>query len=106
MAIPFKCHLLRVPGIGVRGAKAIVGARRATALGEAELRKLGVKVEIDHIGRSVKAQLKYADKVGARYVLVLGGDELEKGEAKLKRMSDGLESTTAINADQISKFII
>lgn len=35
-------ELLRVPGIGVRGAKAIVGARRATALGEAELRKLGV----------------------------------------------------------------
>ena len=35
-------ELLRVLGIGVRGAKAIVGARRATALGEAELRKLGV----------------------------------------------------------------
>ncbi len=35
-------ELLRVPGIGVCGAKAIVGARRATALGEAELRKLGV----------------------------------------------------------------
>lgn len=35
-------ELLRVPGIGVRGAKAIVGARRATALGEAELRKLGL----------------------------------------------------------------
>lgn len=35
-------ELLRVPGIGVRGAKAIVGARRATALGEAGLRKLGV----------------------------------------------------------------
>lgn len=35
-------ELLRVPGIGVRGAKAIVGARRVTALGEAELRKLGV----------------------------------------------------------------
>lgn len=35
-------ELLRVPGIGVRGAKAIVSARRATALGEAELRKLGV----------------------------------------------------------------
>ena len=35
-------ELLRVPGIGVRGAKAIVGARRATALGEAELLKLGV----------------------------------------------------------------
>lgn len=35
-------ELLRVPGIGVRGAKAIVGARRATTLGEAELSKLGV----------------------------------------------------------------
>ena len=35
-------ELLRVPGIGVRGAKAIVGARRATSLGEPELRKLGV----------------------------------------------------------------
>ena len=35
-------ELLRAPGIGVRGAKAIVGARRATTLGEAELRKLGV----------------------------------------------------------------
>ncbi len=35
-------ELLRVPGIGVRGTKAIVGARRAMALGEAELRKLGV----------------------------------------------------------------
>lgn len=35
-------ELLRVPGIGVRGAKAIVSVRRATALGEAELRKLGV----------------------------------------------------------------
>jgi histidyl-tRNA synthetase len=72
----------------------------------AELRKQGAKVEIDHMGRSVKAQIKYADKVGARYVLVLGGDELEKGEAKLKRMSDGTETTTAINAEQILKFII
>ncbi|WP_418860628.1 putative DNA modification/repair radical SAM protein [Slackia isoflavoniconvertens] len=35
-------ELLRVPGIGVCGAKAIVGAKRVTALGEAELRKLGV----------------------------------------------------------------
>jgi len=70
------------------------------------LRKAGAKVEIDHIGRSVKAQLKYADKVGARYVLVLGGDELEKSEAKLKRMSDGNETTTALDADSILKLMI
>lgn len=66
-----------------------------------KLRALGAKVEIDHIGRSVKAQLKYADKVGARYVLVLGEDELRKNEGKLKRMSDGEETVTALNADQI-----
>ncbi len=70
------------------------------------LRKAGAKVEIDHIGRSVKAQMKYADKIGARYVMVLGGDELAKGEAKLKRMSDGEEITTAINAEKIIKSII
>ena len=70
------------------------------------LRKAGAKVEIDHIGRSVKAQMKYADKVGARYVLVLGGDELEKGEAKLKRMRDGNETTTALDADSILKLMI
>ena len=70
------------------------------------LRKGGAKVEIDHIGRSVKAQMKFADKVGARYVLVLGGDELAKGEAKLKRMSDGNETTTALDADSILKLMI
>jgi len=71
-----------------------------------DLRKKGAKVEIDHVGRSVKSQLKYADKVGARFVLVLGGDELAKNEAKLKRMSDGEETVTALDADSILKFII
>ena len=70
------------------------------------LRKAGSKVEVDHIGRSVKSQLKYADKIGARYVLVLGGDELAKGEAKLKRMSDGNETITALDADHIQKLMI
>jgi histidyl-tRNA synthetase len=69
------------------------------------LRKLGVKVEIDHIGRSVKAQIKYADKVGARYVLVLGEDELTKNEGKLKRMSDGEETMTALDADNMLKIL-
>ncbi|PKM40597.1 MAG: histidine--tRNA ligase [Firmicutes bacterium HGW-Firmicutes-9] len=69
-------------------------------------RKAGSKVEVDHIGRSVKSQLKYADKIGARYVLVLGGDELAKGEAKLKRMSDGNETITALDADHIQKLMI
>ncbi len=69
------------------------------------LRLRGIPVEIDHIGRSVKAQLKYADKVGARFVLVLGDDELSKGEARLKRMSDGQETITALNAESIHKLM-
>jgi histidyl-tRNA synthetase len=53
------------------------------------LRQKGMKCESDHLGRSVKAEMKYANKIGARYTLVIGDDELNAGKAKLKRMSDG-----------------
>lgn len=53
------------------------------------LRQKGMKCESDHLGRSVKAEMKYANKIGARYTLVIGDDELSTGKAKLKRMSDG-----------------
>jgi histidyl-tRNA synthetase len=53
------------------------------------LRQKGMKCESDHMDRSVKAEMKYANKIGARYTLVIGEDELSTGKAKLKRMSDG-----------------
>ena len=53
------------------------------------LRQKGMKCESDHLGRSVKAEMKYANKIGARYTLVIGEDELNTGKAKLKRMVDG-----------------
>ncbi len=53
------------------------------------LRQKGKKCESDHLGRSVKAGMKYANKIGARYTLVIGEDELNTGKAKLKRMEDG-----------------
>jgi len=53
------------------------------------LRQNGMKCESDHLGRSVKAEIKYANKIGARYTLVIGEDELNTGKAKLKRMVDG-----------------
>lgn len=53
------------------------------------LRVRGVCVEIDHMERSVKAQFKYADKLGAEYVAVIGGNELEKQSCMIKKMSDG-----------------
>ena len=57
------------------------------------LRKAGLKVECDHVGRSVKAQFKFADKLGARYVAVLGENELAEGVIKLKEMATGVETT-------------
>ena len=54
-----------------------------------ELRALGTKVEINHMGRSVKAEMKFANKLGARFTTILGDDELSNNVIKLKRMSDG-----------------
>lgn len=56
-----------------------------------ELRKKGVKCECDHMKRGVKSQFKYADKIGSKYVLTIGENELISGEATLKKMDDGSE---------------
>lgn len=58
-----------------------------------ELRKNGIQAEFDHVGRSVKSQFKYADKIGAKYVAVLGDDELSKKEISVKNMADGTSET-------------
>ncbi len=55
------------------------------------LRKAGVKADIDHAARSLKAQFKYADKTGARHVAILAGDELQKGVVKLRDMQTSEE---------------
>ncbi len=54
-----------------------------------ELRGAGISVEIDHMERSIKAQFKYADKIGAKYVGVIGGNELAEGVVQIKCMADG-----------------
>ena len=79
--------------IGSMGEKASFQALKMAF----ELRKRGVKCDCDHMGRSVKAQMKYANKIGAKYSLILGEDELEKKVARLKNMEDG--STTDINIE-------
>ena len=71
--------------IGSRGEEAYkAGFKLANSL-----RAQGIKVEINHMGRSVKAEMKYANKIGAKFTSVLGDDELENNIVKLKRMSDG-----------------
>ena len=60
------------------------------------LRDAGVKAEFDHVGRSFKAQFKYADKLGARFVAILGDDEVKTGVIKLKNMETGEEAATPL----------
>ncbi|MBI1936642.1 MAG: histidine--tRNA ligase [Ignavibacteriales bacterium] len=54
-----------------------------------ELRRKGSLVEMDYLSRSVKAQMREANKFNAKYVLMIGGDEFAKGVLLLKNMSSG-----------------
>ena len=63
-----------------------------------KLRSLGVRADLDHAARSLKAQFKYADKVGAPLVAVLAGDELERGACKLRDMASSTETEIPLNA--------
>ncbi len=54
-----------------------------------DLRNEGLAAQFDTVGRSLKAQMKYADKIGALYTMVIGANELESGKAVLKNMTDG-----------------
>jgi len=67
-----------------------------------ELRLLGVGAQRDTLFRSVKGQMKYANKLGARYTIVLGDDELEKGRAVLRNMDGGEEKEIAVSASEIA----
>jgi histidyl-tRNA synthetase len=54
-----------------------------------ELRNNGIAAEKDLMSRSLKAQMKYADKIGAQYTIVLGEDEIKNNKAVLKNMKTG-----------------
>lgn len=69
---------------------------KAMALAK-ELREYGYRAEYDVVGRGIKAQMKYANKIGASFTMVLGDNELAEGAAKLKEMESGKE--TAVNLD-------
>lgn len=66
------------------------------------LRKAGISVDTDHIGRGLRASMKYADKLGAKYTLVLGDNEIENNVAKIKNMATGEE--TEVSLDKIEEF--
>ncbi|MCX7745561.1 MAG: histidine--tRNA ligase [Clostridia bacterium] len=63
-----------------------------------ELRNKGIAAENDVVGRSLKAQMKYADKMGADYVIVLGDDEILNGKAMLKNMKKGDQKEVSLES--------
>ena len=69
----------------------------------AELRGRGLYVETDIVGRGLKAQMKYANKLGAVYSMVLGDDEVNARRARVKRMEDGAE--TELSLDDLGEFL-
>lgn len=65
----------------------------------ASLRAKGRSVETDLVGRSVKAQMKYADKIGAKYVVIIGDEEIKTNTLKVKDMTTGEQQS--VSADKL-----
>jgi len=63
-----------------------------------QLQLAGVRVEMDYLGKSLKAQMRRANKLKAAFTLVLGEEELESGEAQLKNMSDSSQSLVSLGS--------
>jgi histidyl-tRNA synthetase len=61
-----------------------------------ELRDAGVAAELDHVGRSLKAQFKQADRLGARLVVVVGPEEIAAGEVTIRDMNTKEETRVAL----------
>jgi len=68
-----------------------------------KLRDEGIKVEKDIMERSLKAQLKFADKKGAKFVVTIGDDEIASGKCKIKNMETGNQEE--IEIDKISNYL-
>ena len=97
---PGACEIYIAP----MGENAALEAMRIVS----ELRSNGISAQTDVAGRSLKAQMKYADKIGARYTMVLGDNEIEQGKANLKNMDKGevTEIELADLAENFMQFLI
>ena len=66
------------------------------------LQREGVAVEIDYEGKSLKSQMRRADKFNARFTLIIGDDELAKGVAALKDMDHGTQAEIGLKVTAIA----
>ena len=92
-----KCELY----VAAMGAAAL---RKAFTLVN-QLRKCGIQAECDLCGRGLKAQMKYANKIGAAYTIVLGDNELENSQAELKNMKTGEKKTISIGDKFLDEYV-
>jgi histidyl-tRNA synthetase len=76
-------------------------ARVWTFLKATELRRQGIHVEVDYLGRSIKAQLREANRLKAQYVIVVGEQEMKTKHAKLKNMQSGEEIAISLDTIEI-----
>jgi len=70
-----------------------------------ELRQKGLCIETDLIGRSVKAQMKFADKINAKHTMILGGNEISTGKATLKVMATGEQKDVELDYSSLTNAI-
>ena len=68
-----------------------------------DFRQAGIRCQMDDIQRNFKGQFKYADRLGAKYTVVIGDDELEKGLATVKDMQSGEQKE--VQFDKLIEFL-
>jgi len=78
-------------------------AKRAALSLINELRTNEISADTDYLDRSVRAQMRYADKYPARFVLIMGEDELDRGVIAVRDMEDG--SQTEISDQEIVSYL-
>jgi histidyl-tRNA synthetase len=86
--------------IGILGSEAKAAAYKIVN----GLRTAGVIVETDYMDRSVKAQMKYANKIGAKNTVIIGADELSRNTANIKNMDNGEQ--IQVELDKIVDYFI
>ena len=64
-----------------------------------DLREKGFRAELDLMGRNLKGQFKYADRINAAYTILVGDDELDAGKVSLRDMATSTQ--TLITTDEI-----
>lgn len=70
------------------------------------VRSCGLIAETDIVGRGLRAQMKYADKIGAKFSMVLGENEIEQGKAVIKNMSSGEQTEIVLDDTFADKFMV